>query len=265
MKRNRIGPWVRTISGLLIASLLWFGIGSTLASFELGLSLFIWTILVGPVVSPIAMWVALRLFWSLSKIPNTREHPFLKSYLRTALSHPGPHIDLWVRRSDDVTLHWFETTFFGAGRQVLIVSTRWLNLSESQKARDWQKLWEQIAAQTTSERRLRTLQMALWMTVMSPFEVLAQSLQALQFGLGLSKLPGFTFWLQRSCWLLRELWFGTLDENSDRDPLDVMIPTQQPYVVPHSWHSVIWGVWGLVPRRNIHASWPLLTHSRNFL
>ncbi len=142
-----------------------------------------------------------RLDWS--KYPELADE-----YLHHILWKPGPRPEFWVRSDSDAGILYLGVPFGGWHREIVVVTSSWLQLPTEKKIGDFQKLWSCIQFLTPFQRRLIGFQMALWASVMSPFSVLVAGFHFAFEWMGFRELPAASFWIQSPLSRLKKIWFG---------------------------------------------------------
>jgi hypothetical protein len=260
-----VGAYIRTIVGALVAALVWLGLGWALSSWTLGFILAAWSLLVGPALLPLVIWRSMRMRKRLFLLRFERYSEVAHSFFRSLLRKPGAHPLIYVRPARDMSFFWMETSFFSIrSRQVLVLTTAWLQQSPAQQARDWEAIWDSIARLSVFHRRLKTLQFLFWIGALSPLEPLFYVARLVLDVLGFRDLPRPAFWVQRVCWDLRRLWFGTIALPASPEEMPPSLPGEM-FRLPDAWNSLSLGVWFQLPLRRAHPLWPVLTHSDAFV
>jgi len=270
MPRGRLWPvttaWLpprtrpfRTLFGALFAAVIWGVVGALLSSPALGVLLAAWSLLLGPLLVPTFTWWSLRLRGRVRPVDYARESTLARAYFEKIVQQPGPRPEVWVLGSADRGFFVFESLF--RRKQVVVVTSGWLALSESRKRQDWDELWASLAVTRRPARLVRTVQMALWIGALSPLDVLFQALRILTDFFGFVDMPRGGFWFLGSAWRLRELWFGRASRGEDT----VFAQSWGAGSPPRYWESLLWGVWFQAVPEGVHPSWYLLTRSGGFL
>ncbi|MBS1984677.1 MAG: hypothetical protein JST16_10945 [Bdellovibrionales bacterium] len=254
--KKLLGSYGRSVSGYVIAGLVWLFIGWALSSLALGSVLAAWSLVIGPLLVPAITWNWMRWRHGLRRLDIAKDTTLAREFFALILSQRGPNPEVWMHPSEDLGLLWFERLGLRESRQIVVVSQMWLQRPAELKVRDWRRLWNEIHSLSKGERFLRSWQIRLWAGALGPCDALLYGLELLLSLFGVSDLPSPGFWFQRVAWHLRELWFG-LPPDYGTPPL----PDQHsPLITPDAWNSVVWGPWFQIPPESCHPAWWLLTH-----
>jgi hypothetical protein len=261
-QKKLLSRYLRSVTGLAVGAVLWFAVGWALSSLTLGWALGAWVLFVGPLVIPTLTWFTLRVTGRLHRLSITPNSSLAPDYLAAILRAPGPAPRVWLREGHDNSFFWFETGLLKQSHQNLIITRGWLEQRDpTLRSRDWNALWDSIRALPRAERRLRNFQIAAWMGLFSPVDLLLRALHGAQILVGLHRLPAPAFWFQRVGWFVRATWFGL-----PPDPGEIpTLPPKAAVTVPTPWNSVLWGVWHQVPVDVCHPAWGVLLHEAAFL
>ncbi len=253
---------VRTLVGAIFWSILWFILGWALSSFQFGLAMAVWTLFLGPLLLPPIFWLlSLRGEASLKRLRVSEDPALAHEFFRGILYQPGPNPSIWFRSTNGISFVWFESVTTLKSRQKLIVSSRWLKSEKAQKIKDWQIIWSQISAMSLAQRKLRSIQMALWVGALSPLAALFFVSSYLFSLAGFEDLPRLEFFALRLAWDLKNLWFATSRDANWAPPLTTVSNPTFPDVL----NSLLWGVWHQIPAREMHPAWLVLTHRDSVL
>ena len=257
-----ITGWGRALFGAVVFAVFWLGMGWLLSSYALGFVLSAVSLVIGPILFPPLLLLFLKRRGTLRRLDLARDPVLANEFFKGILRRSGPRPTLWVRPSSDLAVFWFENaSLLGKAHQDLVVSTRWMNQPDSWKASSWRSIWDDIANHSPSERRLRTLQIRLWLGALAPLEILSFAMRLVVDILGFGDLPTPAFWMQRLAWDVKGLWFGLGHRDDSRKP---ETPQGQSHV-PQVWNSLVFGVWFQLASHGIHPMWRLLTHRNVFL
>jgi hypothetical protein len=251
----------RSLLAFLIISALWGLVGFGFLSLPVGGAFAIWSLVLGPLVISLTLWLLKRPVFGLRRMNFKKQSELQFEYLSCLLTQPVLDLRIWVRPSEDLGFFWWEEGLVGKGVTHLVVTTGWLRQPSANKIEDFNLLWTKIAAVPAILRRLRSLQMVLWWGPASLLDVVLLILRSLLDALYFTEFPSPSFWMQRLAWTLRGFCFGFEAEGELLPRLNL----GEKLVVPRSWNWVSFGVWVLYPARAIHPTWMLFTSSQAFL
>jgi len=252
--------WMQTLRTLGFA-LLWgaltFLLGFFLYGVELSLVLIVVLFFICPVILPILFWQTLVWKYDLKPLDLrlNQNADLAQSYFESMLTLPGPRPIFYYYRGSEALMFWFERSVSRRSEQIVIVSDLWLQETSKNRCQDFVSLWKMILVQNRMERRVRTMQIVLWMSLMAPFEILSRIFHKVFVILGCVDLPHLSFWTFRTLKSFQNFWFGIKDQS---DPLSGVLNYQR-YYEPKIWRSWSFGVWIQIPRRNLHPLVKALT------
>lgn len=246
----------RSVTGLLVASLVSFAVGWALSSLTLGLLLAGLGVLGASILVPPGLWYFGRFTGQIRRLNLERDPILSREYFAALLRQPGPQPRLWVWRLEDSATLWFESPgFVGRPRQDLLLSEAWLRQSPEQQRKEWRGIWNEIASLSRPQRRLRSFQMTMWMGAWTPLQFLFSAFGVLLHFLGFRDLPSPAFLFQRAASRVQESWFG-LDPADSLSFISETSPRTGP--VPSIWNSLLLGVWTQVSASSVHPLWRIL-------
>ncbi len=260
MRRNSapslLRAYGRSVTGLIVASLASFAVGWALSSLTLGLLLAGLGVLGASLLVPPGLWYFGRFTGHIRRLNLESDPTLSREYFAALLKHPGPQPRLWVWKLEDCATLWFESPgFVGRPRQDLLLSEAWLRQAPEKQRQEWRRLWNDIAALSRSQRRLRSFQMTMWIGAWTPLQFLFSAFGVLLQFLGFRDLPSPAFLFQRAACRVQEAWFHV-------DPTDTLSfamegsPRSGP--VPSVWNSLLLGVWTQVSASSVHPLWRIL-------
>ena len=252
---------VRMIFGSLILASAWSLIGWLAMSEDLGLVLGAWSLVIGPLVVPVVLWVFWRLRGRVKALDLTRHQAIASSYFRRILKQPGPVPLMYSFGSRDLGIFWFENLF--SRRQTMVVTTGWLALDPASQQKDFEAIWADIARSTRWERLRRTFQIALWFGPVSLLDLLFGLFHLTLKFMGYREMPDAAFWFMRILWSLRERWFGF--EADEGVFLASKRQVSKSMRLPQVWQSALWGIWVQGPLLEFHPAWRIWIHRGAFL
>ncbi len=254
--------FLRSILGALLLAAIHFVLGLGLHSWELGLFLALWVLVLGPLLLPGLLW-----FWQRHQMKAIRvlhfgqEPELLRECYHGLLYEPGPHPQIWSWSEKSGALLWVEVFGLGGTHQKILLSETWLKDPAKEKVAEWKLLWSEMARQTPARRKFRTLQMAMWVGAFSPLSAVVGFYSFLFIKLGFRGLPPLHFLLMRFVWDVKILWLGA--EGSDfRLPERVKLKN---FHLPPQLSSILWGPWSRIASSRIHPAWSPLFHKEALL
>lgn len=257
-----LGTLLRTLVGWVLMGGFHLVLGWGLHSLQLGLILAAWSLVVGPVLLPPLVWLWLR-FVSKRLRPLTygEEPELLREAFHGLLYQPGPKPELWVWQEPAGSVLWFEEIFIWKTSQKILLGSAWLKEPSGQKVREWQALWHEMAQQTMVRRKVRSVQIAMWMGALASLSVMAELLQLVFRFMGFVQVPPFQFLLMRFVWDLKIFWFGSKVEDFRR-PQRVKLKS---FHLPPQLKSLLVGPWAKISPHKVHPAWNPLFHKEALL
>ncbi len=251
--------FVRTIAVACALAAAWFVLGWLFASVAWGVGFALWSLVLGPILVPIALRVWAWRRFGLRRLDLAGEWALSGAYFDCLLKYPGLQPEVWVFSSVDPIVFWDEPLL--GGRTRIFVSRAWLKIDSRQKSREWHHLWQGLVALRGWGRRVRSLQFRFWLGALSPVAVLFEGLGVLMRVLGFRDLPSPAFWFQRAAWSLRALWMKL-----PRGQAEIRVPRRGAAEPPRVWNSLLLGPWAqLSSVANGHPTWRLLVHRGAFV
>ena len=189
-----------------------------------------------------------------------REQPVLAEfYLSQIMRDNGPRLRLWQEGSETVpTLFWIENPFGHLARQEIFLSSEWLEMSVELQQRSMHKVWREINSMTRAQRTLRSVQIAYWVGLLWPLEIIFWFFKKFQSFLGLDDLPFLSFWVQRVANSFKRFLMNQENSTSEMNFKNSYLPKGTNFDVPKVWTSVLWGPWYQNCSQYKHPLWNFL-------
>jgi hypothetical protein len=250
----------------MLFSTFWGFWGYFVLNRSLGLALFLWSLLFGPLIFLILLSLK-RPYLEKALTPVAfSKYPFLcQRYFKSMLQDSGPYPLLYIYPSHEFAYCWLEHPF--RNQQIVILSSGFLNMPPEQFSFHWEKLWSSLAKQSRGWRLLRSIEWSFWIANGLPLAFCVKFLEWILNLVRLNTIPRPSFFLQRWCWALRFIWFPHQQSSTD-DSFPLNTPyskVENEYLIPSIWNNFLWGVWFRVSNEKIHPAWKILTHGDAFL
>ncbi len=263
--------WVRTWVVAILIALIWFLTGWMLSSLALGAILSAVSLVLGPLCIPGCYFIIGKMlnvgrFGSLRRFQWEEDAFLTRLYFEKILECRGIKLKVWVLPSADISSFWYENMSVQglSSQQQLVLTTAWLAQSNALKKKYFDEIWQEMTLLNRNQRRLRSVQMSLWLGAMVPLQVLV-SLLGIIFEPIAPDLPAPSYWLQGFCRKLYRFWFEPGKQKLPSESL-VMGTQTKPLEIPQNWElpesldSLLWGIWFRSRSEQIHPLWKILTN-----
>ena len=247
---------LRTILGAGVVASVWWGMGWALSGEVFAALLACWSLVLAPICVPIILWWNLRLRGQLEPLRLTSDLNLAQTFFIKVLENKGLNPRIYIRTASEPSVVWFEEVF--GNRQVWVISSAWFLLPAKERMADFAALWDRVAALSRPMRKLRTLQMLLWIGSTSAADLLVLLYRSLMNLLEMPEIPLLTLCLGRFSWFCKGLWFGVA-------PAQFVVTTGQAAIGRTSQvdlsYSIMMGPWFYLRSENVPLIYQAMTHS----